>query len=41
LTSNHGLLTTVCFNIQDQVNYAFEGAVEIAGAAIEWAKETL
>lgn len=36
--SKFGLLTTVCYRIGDQTNYALEGAVEVAGAAIQWAK---
>ena len=35
--SKHGLLTTVCYNL-GVPNYALEGAVEIAGASISWAK---
>jgi len=32
-------LTTLCYKITDEeTNYALEGAVEIAGAAISWAK---
>ena len=36
--SKNGLLGTVCYRIGDKTQYALEGAVEIAGAAIEWAK---
>jgi glycerol kinase len=36
--SKHGLLGTVCYRIGDKTQYALEGAVEIAGAAIQWAK---
>jgi glycerol kinase len=36
--STAGLLSTVCFKINDQTQYALEGAVEVAGAAIQWAK---
>jgi glycerol kinase len=32
--SNHGLLTTVCYRLEDKTYYALEGAVEAAGAAI-------
>jgi len=36
--SSHGLLTTVCYRLGDKTYYALEGAVEIAGAALEWSK---
>jgi len=36
--SNHGLLTTICYRVNGNTQYALEGAVEIAGAAIQWAK---
>ena len=39
--SKNGLLSTICYRIKDETNYALEGAVEIAGAALEWAKDTL
>jgi glycerol kinase len=32
--SKHGLLTTLCYRLGDKTNYALEGAVEVAGAAI-------
>jgi glycerol kinase len=31
-------LTTVCYRLGDKTNYALEGAVEMAGAAVSWAK---
>lgn len=36
--SSHGLLTTVCYRLGQKTYYALEGAVEVAGAAIQWAK---
>ena len=37
--STHGLLTTLCYSLgEGHTYYALEGAVEIAGAAVEWAK---
>ncbi len=36
--STAGLLSTVCFKIGDETQYALEGAVEVAGAAIQWGK---
>ena len=32
--SKHGLLTTMCYRLEDKTYYALEGAVEAAGAAI-------
>lgn len=32
------MLTTMCYNIDGKPNYALEGAIEIAGAAVSWAK---
>ena len=39
--SKAGLLTTVCYVINDRVYYAIEGAVEVAGSAISWAKNNM
>ena len=36
--SNHGLLTTVCYRLDGKTQYALEGAVEVAGAAVKWMK---
>lgn len=36
--SEHGLLGTVCYRLNGKTQYALEGAVEVAGAAISWAK---
>ena len=32
---------TICYVIDDKVQYALEGAVEVAGAGIEWARQTM
>lgn len=40
-TSNHKLLTTVGYRLNGQVTYAFEGAIFIAGAAIQWLRDGL
>lgn len=34
--SHHGLLTTVAWQIGDQVTYALEGSVFIGGAVVQW-----
>ena len=41
-TSEHGLLTTVAFSLgQNKANYALEGSIFIAGAAIQWLRDEL
>ncbi len=39
--SRSGLLTTIAWQIGDEVNYALEGSVFIAGAAIKWLRDGL
>ena len=39
--SKHGLLTTIAWNVNGQVDYALEGSVFIAGAAIQWLRDEL
>ena len=39
--SQSGLLTTIAWQIGDEVNYALEGSVFIAGAAIKWLRDGL
>ncbi len=39
--SENGLLTTLCWGLDDQVNYALEGSIFIAGAAIQWLRDGL
>jgi glycerol kinase len=39
--SNHGLLTTIAWGINNKVTYALEGSVFIAGAAAEWLRDGL
>ena len=39
--SEHGLLTTVAWGIDGAVNYALEGSVFIAGAAVQWLRDEL
>lgn len=36
--SKNGLLTTMCYRLDGKSQYALEGAVEVAGAAVKWAK---
>ena len=39
--SNHGLLTTIAWRSQGQVEYALEGSVFVAGAAVQWLRDGL
>ena len=39
--SDHGLLTTVGWSIGDEVTYALEGSVFIAGAAVKWLRDEM
>jgi len=39
--SNNGLLTTIAWGLDGKVNYAVEGSVFIAGAAIKWLRDSL
>lgn len=39
--STNGLLTTLCWGLDGKVNYALEGSIFIAGAAIQWLRDGL
>lgn len=39
--SEHGLLTTIAAGVGDNVEYALEGSVFVAGAAIQWLRDEL
>ncbi|GAB5560952.1 MAG: glycerol kinase GlpK [Synoicihabitans sp.] len=39
--SSHDLLTTVAWRIRGQTSFALEGAVFVAGAAVQWARDEL
>ena len=39
ITSEHGLLTTIAATLDDRVEYALEGSVFVAGAAIQWLRD--
>ncbi|MGB3144588.1 MAG: FGGY-family carbohydrate kinase, partial [Maribacter sp.] len=39
--SKNGLLTTIAYGINGKVNYALEGSIFIAGAAIQWLRDGL
>ena len=39
--SEHGLLTTIAWGINGKVEYALEGSIFVAGAAIQWLRDGL
>lgn len=39
--SSHGLLTTVAWKRNDEVTYALEGAIFVAGAVVQWLRDGL
>ena len=41
ITSQHGLLSTIAWGLDDRIEYALEGSVFIAGAAIQWLRDGL
>ncbi len=41
IASEHGLLTTVGWEVGDEYTYALEGSVFIAGAAVQWLRDGL
>ena len=41
VTSNNGLVTTIAAGTSNQVEYALEGSVFVAGAAIQWLRDGL
>jgi len=41
ITSKNGLVTTIAASVSDKVEYALEGSVFVAGAAIQWLRDGL
>lgn len=41
VTSKHGLLTTIAWGLNGQVEYALEGSIFVAGSAIQWLRDGL
>ena len=39
--SRHGLLTTIAWQIGDQLEYALEGSIFVAGSAVQWLRDGL
>lgn len=41
IVSNHGLLTTVAWRINNEVKYALEGSIFVSGSLIQWLRDGL
>lgn len=41
ITSSHGLITTIAASPDDNVEYALEGSVFVAGASIQWLRDEM
>lgn len=41
VTSENGMLTTICWSTEGRVDYALEGAIVACGSTIEWVKNEL
>ncbi len=41
LASKNGMVTTVCWSMEDRVDYAYEGVIVSCGATLEWLKNEL
>ena len=39
--SNNGLVTTIAWGLDGKINYALEGSIFVAGAAIQWLRDEL
>ena len=39
VSSNNGLVTTIAWGLDGKVNYALEGSIFVAGAAIQWLRD--
>lgn len=39
--SNNGLLTTIAWGLDGKVNYALEGSIFVAGAAVQWLRDEM
>ncbi len=39
--SKNGLLTTIAWSLDDQISYALEGSIFVAGAAVQWLRDEI
>ena len=40
-TSDHGMVTTICWSMEDRIDYALEGIIVTCGATIKWLRDQL
>jgi glycerol kinase len=40
-TSDHGMVTTICWSMADRIDYALEGIIVTCGATIKWLRDQL
>jgi len=41
INSNNGLITTIAWGLNDKVEYALEGSIFVAGAAVQWLRDEM
>ncbi len=41
VSSNNGLITTIAWGVDNKVEYALEGSIFVAGAAVQWLRDEL
>ena len=41
VSSDHGLLTTIAWGVDGKIEYALEGSIFVAGAAVQWLRDEL
>ena len=41
VASSHGLLTTIAWDVDGRVDYALEGSIFVAGAAVQWLRDEM
>ena len=41
VNSHNGLVTTIAWGVDDKVEYALEGSIFVAGAAVQWLRDEL
>ena len=41
VTSQHGLLSTVAWKINDEITYALEGSIFVSGSLMKWMRDGL
>jgi glycerol kinase len=40
-TSDHGMVTTICWSMADRIDYALEGIIVTCGATVKWLRDQL